>query len=199
MEKQSIGVLDRDNAVKNIDHAFDKATQLVSESGWLDSLFSAFAPLTGTQGQGEAINAQKEVLLNKKHGMISALGLDGGTPDGFRLVFYEDEARKVVFKGQVNDDGGIRITDSMVLPDSGSDLAGSFKALPRPIDLPAPAYKVNANGVKEGNIELSLEQSKVMANEAAMVVMAHDAVNGGIESGSAVPNAPYGKGTQRAR
>ena len=126
-------------------------------------------------GTGEAKSKLDSSGIDTHEGrkaLLKKLGVDSETSADFRLVSYtNDFGQEMIFKGRMDGDKKLILTDSLPISgDGGYDrlnalLQGSFKSLPKPIEVKVDAV----TPLKEGaQLEISPEERKKLETQASL-------------------------------
>ena len=104
----------------------------------------------------------------RKEFLGKRLGVDASTSDDYRLVTYTNDAGQVMlFKGHMDGDKKLVLTDSIAFPDSPDKirqlLQSDFKPLPKPIEVQIEKSTVTPDGVK---LDLAPDEQKKLETQS---------------------------------
>ena len=132
----------------------------------------------------------------RKEFLGKRLGVDASTSDDYRLVTYTNDAGQVMlFKGHMDGDKKLVLTDSIAFPDSPDKirqlLQSDFKPLPKPIEVQIEKSTVTPDGVK---MDLAPDEQKKLETQSTFAAAIQK--SGGIElaSNARLPNKPQATG-----
>ena len=132
----------------------------------------------------------------RKEFLGKRLGVDASTSDDYRLVTYTNDAGQVMlFKGHMDGDKKLVLTDSIAFPDSPDKILqvfqSDFKPLPKPIEVQIEKSTVTPDGVK---MDLAPDEQKKLETQSTFAAAIQK--SGGIElaSNARLPNKPQATG-----
>ena len=132
----------------------------------------------------------------RKEFLGKRLGIDASTSDDYRLATYTNDAGQVMlFKGHMDGDKKLVLTDSIAFPDSPDKILqvfqSDFKPLPKPIEVQIEKSTVTPDGVK---LDLAPDEQKKLETQSTFAAAIQK--SGGIElaSNARLPNKPQATG-----
>ena len=132
----------------------------------------------------------------RKEFLGKRLGVDASTSDDYRLATYTNDAGQVMlFKGHMDGDKKLVLTDSIAFPDSPDKILqvfqSDFKPLPKPIEVQIEKSTVTPDGVK---LDITPDEQKKLETQSTFAAAIQK--SGGIElaSNARLPNKPQATG-----
>jgi len=106
----------------------------------------------------------------RKEFLGKRLGIDASTSDDYRLVTYTNDAGQVMlFKGHMDGDKKLVLTDSIAFPDSPDKILqvfqSDFKPLPKPIEVQIEKSTVTPDGVK---LDITPDEQKKLETQSTL-------------------------------
>lgn len=158
----------------------------------------ASALLTGLiSGNGGKVLAFKDEVFKlgldshdgRKEFLSKRLGIDSSTSDDYRLVTYTNDAGQVMlFKGHMDGDKKLVLTDSIAFPNTPDKIhelfQSNFKPLPKPIEVQIEKSTVSPDGTK---LDISPDEQKKLETQATLAAAIHKSGDVQLASNARLP------------
>jgi len=133
----------------------------------------------------------------RKEFLGKRLGVDASTSDDYRLVTYTNDAGQVMlFKGHMDGDKKLVLTDSIAFPDSPDKirqlLQSDFKPLPKPIEVQIEKSTVTPDGVK---LDITPDEQKKLETQSTLAAAIQKSGDVQLASNARLPGKQTGNAT----
>jgi hypothetical protein len=128
----------------------------------------------------------------RKEFLSQRLGIDPSTADDYRLAVYTNDAGQVtLFRGRMDGDKKLVLTDSLAFPDRPDKLhelfQSNFKPLPKPIEVPLEKSTVTPEGTK---LDVLPEEQKKLETQSTLAAAIHKSGDVQLTSNARLPGKP---------
>lgn len=125
----------------------------------------------------------------RKEFLSKRLGIDASTSDDYRLVTYANDAGQVMlFKGHMDGDKKLVLTDSIAFPESPDKIRqlfqSDFKPLPKPIEVQIEKSTVTSDGTK---LEVAPDEQKKLEMQTTLAAAIHKSGDVQLASNARLP------------
>ena len=133
----------------------------------------------------------------RKEFLGKRLGVDASTSDDYRLVTYTNDAGQVMlFKGHMDGDKKLVLTDSIAFPDSPDKILqvfqSDFKPLPKPIEVQIEKSTVTPDGVK---LDITPDEQKKLETQSTLAAAIQKSGDVQLASNARLPGKQTGNAT----
>jgi hypothetical protein len=123
----------------------------------------------------EALKLGLDSHEGRKEFLSKKLGVDASTSDDYRFVTYTNDAGQMTyFKGHMEGDKKLVLTDSLAAPESPeqvhSFVQSGFKPLPKPIEIQIEKSAAGGAGTK---LEISPDEQKKLETQTTLAAAIH--------------------------
>ena len=158
---------------------------LLSASGGKLSLLKEEAAKLGLDSH----DGRKEFLSKR-------LGIDASTADNYRLVTFTNDAGQVMlFKGHMDGDKKLVLTDSIAFPETPDKIhelfQSKFKALLKPIEVQIEKSTVTSGGMK---LDVSADEQRKLEMQTTLAAAIHKSGDVQLASNARLPGKPQATG-----
>lgn len=164
-------------------------------NGYLASLFSAGGGKLSLLKE-EASKLGLDSHDGRKEFLSKRLGIDASTADDYRLVtFTNDTGQVMLFKGHMDGDKKLVLTDSIAFPETPDKIhelfQSTFKPLLKPIEVQIEKSTVTSGGMK---LDVSADEQRKLEMQTTLAAAIHKSGDVQLASNARLPGKPQATG-----
>lgn len=170
-------------------------TPVAKINGYLASLFSAGGGKLSLLKE-EAAKLGLDSHDGRKEFLSNRLGIDASTADNYRLVtFTNDTGQVMLFKGHMDGDKKLVLTDSIAFPETPDKIhelfQSKFKPLLKPIEVQIEKSTVTSGGMK---LDVSADEQRKLEMQTTLAAAIHKSGDVQLASNARLPGKPQATG-----
>jgi len=199
--KFELVTLDKDKVVSFVNAVGAEVAKDANKSpvakinGYLASLFSAGGGKLSLLKE-EASKLGLDSHDGRKEFLGKRLGIDASTADDYRLVtFTNDTGQVMLFKGHMDGDKKLVLTDSIAFPETPDKIhelfQSKFKPLLKPIEVQIEKSTVTSGGMK---LDVSADEQRKLEMQTTLAAAIHKSGDVQLASNARLPGKPQANG-----